>query len=55
MDKFIYHDLHSAADRLALEAVRRGVIGNEASKYSEVYEKTLSFLMERYKEYNKEE
>ena len=51
MDMYTYDRLHSAADRLALEAARDAPSGGEADSYIESYKKVLAFLISKYKEH----
>ena len=48
MNENMYVSLHSAADRLALEAARKTTAGAEAAVYIETYQKALDFLISEY-------
>ena len=52
MDMYTYDSLHSAADRLALEAARRLPAPlDESARYMSTYEEVLAFLISKYKEH----
>ncbi len=48
MDIHTYRNLHSAADRLALEAARKSVTGNEGELYMRVYKVAMDFLIKEF-------
>lgn len=48
MDKHTYRTLHSAADRLVLEAARRATVGQEASIYIVAYDRVMNHLIDSY-------
>ena len=53
MNEHMYIQLHSAADRLALEAARVKAIPNtQAECYIENYEKVLEFLISEYEKHD---
>jgi len=43
-----YMNLHSTADRLALEAARKTVIENEEERYIRIYKKAMDFLLKEF-------
>ena len=56
MDGHTYRTLHSAADRLALEASRKQPLPIDAAAlYIKAYEKVLAFLISEYKKHDPEE
>ena len=48
MDKWMYRQLHVSADRLALEAARRAVLGQEAATYIVAYDRVMKHLIDSY-------
>ena len=49
MKENMYIQLHSAADRLALEAARKTANGTEARVYIATYQRALDFLISEHK------